>query len=120
MFYLVPLAVSWYLHLVLVAFVLLMAILFSFAFHAFDEREFILSDIDAALVIIIINLVLLYLGGFKPVLFVLIALLALVAIFIRFVLEGGNRGGTAHGFWHLFSALVTLLCILSYATSVSG
>lgn len=114
-FYLVPLAIAWYLHLTLVALALFFVVLFSVAFHVLDEREFMLSDMSAAVVVAAFNIWLLYFSGFRPVLIALVALLAIAALFIHFVLEHGDRGGTAHGYWHIAAMCVTLACILSYA-----
>jgi hypothetical protein len=115
MFYLIPLVAAWYFHLTFVAIGLFFLTLFSFAFHVLDEKEFVFSDISAAVAISAFNIFLLYLGGFRPVAVVLVALLATAALFIHFILENGDRGSTAHGYWHVAATCVTLACILVYA-----
>ncbi|HUO56483.1 MAG TPA: hypothetical protein VMU27_03570 [Candidatus Paceibacterota bacterium] len=117
-FYLLPLVLAIYYQLWVVAFVLLLVIASSVAFHSSGEKNYIYSDWDAAALLIIANLVLWYLSGFELFYSMAIIGLALMALSIRFFIEHHNRGGIAHGFWHLTSAAVTLLCVLSYTTSV--
>jgi hypothetical protein len=117
-FYIAPLSIAWYFHLVLVSLALLFVILFSVAFHATDESEFIVSDWVAAAVLILFCIFLWYLGGFKPVFTALIVLLGLIALSIRYFFEHGKRGGVLHGFWHIASAAVATLCVLSYTLHI--
>ena len=114
-FYLVPVVLALYFHLVWVAFVVSLLFLFSSAFHIMGEREFVRTDIAVAATIAILNIALLFLGGVKLLLLSAVLILVGVALGIRFVVERGNRGGIAHGFWHLTAAAITSLCLLSYA-----
>ena len=118
-FYLIPLAVAAYYGLTLVAIALLFLFIFSTAFHVLKEEEFVRSDILAALVVLVVDVWLLYIGGLRPVPVTIVACIGLVAFAIR-CFEHGKRGGTAHGFWHAAAALGTLICILSVTTSVFG
>ena len=114
-FYLVPLFAALYFNLGTVSIALFFLIIFSTAFHAFNEEEFVLTDIDAAWTVVIINVGLLAFGPYKPIYIAIVFALTIPAMYTRYFIEKRDRGGTAHGFWHLFSAAATLVCILSYA-----
>jgi hypothetical protein len=116
-FYFAPLLLAIYYHLVFVMFSLAFITLFSFAFHATDEREFVISDWVAAGILIFFNICLWYLGGMKPIFSALIILLGILALSIRYLFERGNRGGIAHGIWHMTAAIVTTVCVFAYALS---
>ncbi len=114
-FYLIPLAAALYFHLFVVAVALLTLAVFSTAFHTSDEKKFVLGDIAAAVLVVGLNATLWYLGGFRVFFLIPISILIVLALYIRYGREDGNRGGVAHGFWHLIAAAITLSCILSYA-----
>ena len=114
-FYLAPLVAALYFGLGIVSVALLFLIIFSTAFHAFNEEEFVLSDIDAAWAVVIINTGLLAFGPYKPLYIGIVFALTIPAMYTRYFIEQRDRGCMAHGFWHLLSAAVTLVCILSYA-----
>ncbi len=114
-FYLVPLFAALYFNLGLVAVALCFLIIFSTAFHALHEQEFVLSDIDAAWTVVMIDTGLLAFGAYKPIFVAIVFALTIPAMYTRYFIEKRDRGGIAHGFWHLLSATITLVCILSYA-----
>ena len=88
--------------------------MFSFAFHYSRERKFVTPDVLAAGVVAMFCLALLFSGGFRSG-YVLIAVLLIVSgLYVRFWLERGNRGGIAHGLWHIVAATLVLSSIFSY------
>ncbi len=115
-FYVVPLTAALFLGLPFAAFALTVLIIISTAFHATAEKRFSLLDTLAGGTVLALNLVLWYLGGFKIFYFLIICFLFVLAVYIRYWREHGDRESAAHGWWHLCAALATLFCILSYAT----
>jgi hypothetical protein len=113
-FYLVPLVAALSFGLPWVALVLLFLTMFSTAFHLLNEKEFIVSDYDAAMLVIFFNLGLIVYGQHGAVSLALVAVFSALALLVRYRFEHGDRGGTAHGWWHVLSAMVTLLCVMSY------
>ena len=114
MFYLVPLALALYFSLVLVTPILLILFLFSVAFHVSGEREFVCSDAVSAVMVVVSNVTLLYLSEFNLLVFSTVLVLTGITLGIRFVIERNDRGGLAHGFWHIIAAAITSVCVLSY------
>ena len=115
LFYLVPIVLALYFHLALVAFIVLLLFLLSSAFHVLGEREFIRLDVAIATTVVMVNVLLLYFSEFNSRFLPAVLALTVIAFGIRFIIERGDRGGTAHGFWHLIAAAITSLCLLSYA-----
>src|SRR3989344_9433996 len=114
LFYLVPLLAAGYFGLWWVAAAVLTLFVFSLAFHLSHERRFVLADIFAATVVMISGLWLLYLSHFDPIYTSAVAVLVIVALYIRYRLEKGDRGGFYHGLWHMVAASAILTCILSF------
>ncbi|MBI4088051.1 hypothetical protein HY418_01570 [Candidatus Kaiserbacteria bacterium] len=115
-FYLVPFALSVYADFWVDTAALGVLLICSTAFHASGERRFVLADILASALVIVVNAVACILGDFRTPYFTGVWLLAVVAFFIRYYVERGDRGSTAHGFWHVLAAAILSLCILVYTT----
>ena len=115
LFYAAPVAVALYFNLWFVA--LLISALFaaSGAYHFSGEKRFVRADLFFAYAVLVLDAILLYLGTFSWLYYLPAALLFLLALYVRYALERGDRGGTFHGIWHLVAASATVLSIIVYA-----
>lgn len=113
-FYAVPLVVAFYYGLLLTAASVAALLVFSLAYHLSKEKRFIVADLLAAGIVILFCLMFLFLGGLRSGYVLLALLLVGAGAYIRYWLERGDRGGLAHGLWHLVAAAIILACIFSY------
>ncbi len=115
-FYLVPLVLALYFHLWPTALLCFLVAAFGVRYHLHNEsRRFLLLDSLSAWSLIGTNLVLCYLGDFRAPYFWIAFLFVLLAFLYSFYLERRGHYGLNHGLWHLYGALITLFCILTYA-----
>ena len=114
LFYAIPLVVALYSGLWFTAASVAVLLIFSLAFHLSKEKKFITADMLAAGIVALFCLTLVFLGGLKSGYALVAFLLVVAGLYIRYWLEQGNRGGLAHGLWHLVAATVILSCIFSY------
>ena len=113
-FYVIPLTAALYSSLWFTAASVTGLLIFSLAFHISKEKRFVVTDLLAAGIVTLFCLTLVFLGGWQSG-YAFVALLLVVAgLYIRYWLERGNRGGLAHGLWHLVAATTILSCIFSY------
>jgi len=107
-FFLIPLGFSLYYGLFLYAMIMLLALIFSTAYHWSSEKKFALIDKILAYFVIGYNLYLCYLSNFKEPYF----LIALMYVCIGFYfLYYKNKDDYE---WHASCALISLFCILAY------
>ncbi|MBT7903218.1 hypothetical protein HN587_05125 [Candidatus Woesearchaeota archaeon] len=111
-FFIIPLTIAIWNHLILHSILLAGVIIFSCLYHAHKEKKFELIDKILAYSLIFYNLYLCYLSNFKQPYF----LLALVFVFIGIYYLRKKKKDDWE--WHLSSAIITLLCILAYVVAV--
>jgi hypothetical protein len=116
-FFLIPLALSlskiyWY------AFVIGLVFFISSYFHYYNEKKLEYVDVTASLSLMVSNLTLLFIGHWKlPYSFgaIIFGVIALYFYYRQF--KYGYEFN--HGVWHVCSAIVSTLCVLTYIFSIS-
>lgn len=113
-FYVLPLVLAAYAGFFIDVFVLAALLATSTAFHVSRERRFSRADIAASAAVIAVNAVACYLGDFRMPYFGIVCALVVVALYVRYRIEKGDRGSVAHGWWHALAALILTLCVFVY------
>jgi len=85
----------------------------SYYYHHTDETALKRVDKTLAYTVIVSNLYVLYLSGFKQPYFV-IALLFVAIAFFFFFNGKEHKYDVYHGMWHFCSVIITLMCVLAY------
>ena len=91
--------------------ILILVILFSIRFHFSGEKNFVRTDKFLAILLMIGNLYLLYLGKFH-FFYTSLAIVFVLMAFFFFKREKINYP-LNHSLWHLSSIIITLLCIFA-------
>jgi hypothetical protein len=115
LFYLIPFAIAIHWHFWITAFLCLAIILFGTIYHFYKERWFFWPDSISAWALIFTNVELCYWGHFTIPYFWLVCFFVALACFQHFYLQEKNNYDLNHGLWHIYGALITLFCILTYA-----
>jgi hypothetical protein len=113
-FYIAPFVLAVYWHLWPSAVLILAVISFGCLYHLSNERYFFVPDRVSALLLIVWNLVLCYLGAFKAPYFWIAVLFALLSFLYHFYLQEKGQYDLNHGLWHLYGALITVFCIFTF------
>ena len=113
-FYLIPLVAAVYARFWIDALVLAALIFISTLFHLSRERRFVIFDIAISLCAIFVNAAAVYHGGFKSPYTMVIGVLIGLGLYIRYVIERGDSGSVAHGWWHLVASAILTACVFSY------
>jgi hypothetical protein len=113
--FLIPLALSIYLGIYLHAISIVICIIGSVLYHKNQEKRLGLADRYSAIQLIFMNVLLVAIGGFKPIYAFSIILLIILAFWFKKL--GERRDYTLwHSMWHITSVLITIVSILSYKT----
>jgi len=108
-FFLIPLALSLYYSLYVYSLVLLLAIIFSIAYHLSSEKKFEFLDTLFAYIVIFYNFYLCYISGFKQPYFSLAVLFVIIGTYFLYVKKKDDYE------WHASCMAISLFCILAYA-----
>src|SRR3989344_823726 len=112
-FFLLPLALAFYFQVWPSAVILIALIVVSLAYHKSKEKKFFSIDALLARILIIFNLLICYLGNFAMPYFAVVLILIVLALYFYFYKQRDDYP-LGHGFWHLFSALITVFSILTF------
>ncbi|MEK6889917.1 MAG: hypothetical protein AABX35_01890 [Nanoarchaeota archaeon] len=112
-FFIFPLAVAFILKIYLYIPLLLCVIFFSIRYHFTKQKRFYLPDHIFALILIASNFYLYFSGGFNDIYATLIPFFILITLSFHYYRKKVMYQGL-HALWHLFSALLTVLCLLTY------
>lgn len=82
-------------------------------YHLSNEKKFLRLDSTSAWLLILSNLLLCYIGGFKAPYFWIAFLFLILALTYHYYLQRISQYSLNHGLWHLYGALITLFCILT-------
>ena len=114
-FYLVPAVLAAQYQLWLTVIFSLGVALFGVLYHLSREKRFFLLDTSCAWLLIATNLVLCYLGGFQAPYFWIACLFLGLALFYHYYpWRRGAEYELNHSLWHLYGALITVFCILTF------
>jgi hypothetical protein len=115
LFFIIPLFLAAYFHLCFYATVILAITANSILYHFWDEHKFVSSDYILAYSLIAVNLFYCWRGKFTYPYFYIALLFAIFALYLNFR-KTNNKSSydLNHGFWHIFSSLITLFSILTY------
>ncbi len=113
LFFIIPLYLSIYHHIYFHSILILLVIIFSTLHHIKNEKKFNIIDQISATLLILSNLYLCYLSNFKQPYF-LLALLFVIISFYFYFKNKKYKYNVNHSLWHIFSVIITLLCLLAY------
>ncbi len=108
--FLVPLYYSVIWQVYLQSAVLIAVIISSIPYHIYDSKVFIEEDKLSAWALVLVNTLLIVLGGFTLPYSALALLFAMTAFYFYKV----NNTGYSHGYWHVVSAAVSLFSLMTY------
>lgn len=92
---------------------IIIAAMVSFYYHYTNETGLKRVDKVLAYLVILTNLYILYLAGFKQPYFI-VALVFVVLSFYFFLNGKDHKYAVYHGMWHLCSVVITMMCVLAY------
>jgi hypothetical protein len=115
LFFVIPLFLAINFYLYFYAAVILAITANSVLYHFWDEHRFVSSDYILAYLLISVNLIYCLLGKFTYPYFYIALMFVFFALFFNFRQTHNDlRYNLYHGFWHIFSSLITLFSILTY------
>jgi hypothetical protein len=113
-FFILPLYLSFalkiYWYIPLLAFV----IFFSMSYHFAKQKKYYNHDHLLAILLIICNFYLFFSGGFNEIYSYLIPFFIIITLSFHYYRKKTMYQGL-HALWHLSSAILTSLCLLTYA-----
>jgi len=112
-FFLLPLGLAVYFHVLILAWILGVAIIFSLLYHLTNEKKWAIVDEVFAICVMTYNLYLCFLGNFTQPYFLLAMIGVILALWFYFK-ETKSNYERNHSLWHIISAIITSLCILVY------
>lgn len=112
-FFLIPLAISGYFEIINHAILIAVVMFFSLIFHLNNEKKWKRLDQIFAISLMVFNLYLFYLASFKQPHF-LLAIFCVLAAFSFYLTQKKTNYDRNHGMWHVWSAMITLLCVVAY------
>jgi hypothetical protein len=113
-FFLLPMYFSfiyerWW-HLFIIFFVLF----FGFLYHTSSRKKYYHFDVVFAWLLIITNLHSVYMGGFFDTYFLIALFFVTIALYSYYYGQEKYSYDLFHGIWHISSAIITTLCILTF------
>ncbi len=110
--FLIPIIIAVKEGLYFYALLLTVATSISIIYHASHEKYLGSIDRTLATTVIIANLYLCYLSGFKEPFFATALLFVVFAFYFFF--KAKNNYSLNHALWHVCSVVITLMCVLAY------
>ena len=112
-FFLVPLAIALWYHIIWYSIVIGMVFIISSYFHFKDEKRLEYVDVTSSSLLMVSNFILLFLGHWTMPYSVAAIVCAVIALsfYARQFKHGYNFN---HGMWHLFSAGVSSFCVFTF------
>lgn len=87
---------------------------FGILYHLSNEKKFLLLDFSFALLLILSNFILIYLGNFKAPYIWFVALFVVLSFWHYFFRQKHGSYEWHHGMWHVYGALITIFCIFTH------
>ena len=106
-FFLVPLGLAFYAHLLFCSLLILGAMVFSILYHLSEQKKFALLDKVFAYAVIGYNFYLCYLSNFRQPYFYLALLFVIIGLYFLYQKKKDDYE------WHAAAALITIFCILA-------
>lgn len=112
-FFIIPLGLAIYFNIWILWIILTIVVIFSSLYHQSNERKWKTYDEIFAIFLMTYNLYLCFLGNFTQPYFLLCIISVIVALWFYFR-ENKSNYEYNHSLRHIFSASITILCILVF------